>query len=94
MVCLLLSPVLQFGNSGGPLVNLVSSPACSLAVRGRGVPRALQSVRPGAQCPGWEHLWVLQLLGGRDCACTRLLVRRSRGSAQWGSPLQPLFQGA
>lgn len=68
MICLLLSPVLQFGNSGGPLVNLVSSPACSLAVGGRGVPCALWSVPPGAQCP-----WVGALTGataaGRKGLC-------------------------
>lgn len=52
MACLLLSPLLQFGNSGGPLVNLVSSPACTFTGWGRSVPRALQSVPPGAWC--WE----------------------------------------
>lgn len=31
--------------------------------------------------PQWVHVWVLQLLGEGDCACSRLLVRRSRGSA-------------
>lgn len=32
-----LSPLPQFGNSGGPLVNLVSPAACPLAGRGRDV---------------------------------------------------------
>lgn len=32
-----LSPLLQFGNSGGPLVNLVSPAACPLTGRGRDV---------------------------------------------------------
>lgn len=33
MACSLLSPLLQFGNSGGPLVNLVSLPLVLLLPR-------------------------------------------------------------
>lgn len=67
MACLLLSPLLQFGNSGGPLVNLVSS-ACTLSGQGREVPCACWSVPPGARCPSVGAL-VGATAAGREGLC-------------------------
>lgn len=53
-----LSPLPQFGNSGGPLVNLVSPAACPLAGWGRDVLCAPCSVPLcGSSCGCWEASW-------------------------------------
>lgn len=62
MACSLLSPLLQFGNSGGPLVNLVSPPLAPLLPRAE--PCRCPSVGApqcqGAAAAGREGLCVLQ----------------------------------